>query len=189
MISMTIKRAILIHGMNDPKQGTGNIDNLIPYLEALGYKVLQLDYGWRGLLGVRFLNWWTARRLVKIAVKTDVIIAYSNGVSINALACERGLKAEHYIWIHGALNPEWEPPASSPVSRIDVYFSAQDWTTALAEVLRKFSPLNVLGKTNWGYIGTVGSKSDNVVFINHEDDQSDHFNWSDNPMKYVEVLE
>ena len=64
-----MKTAILIHGFNNFDCGKDNIDKLRPYLIAAGYKVIDLDYGWFGLLMAKFGNNRIANQLANIIQK------------------------------------------------------------------------------------------------------------------------
>jgi hypothetical protein len=182
---------IFVHGFNDPSEGAKNIDLLAPYAIDKGYtpKTQAMDYGWRGLFGVRFRNRDTARRLIDLYQEGDIVVGYSNGCDIISIAVEMGLPAKHIIFIHPALRADWAPPSDSPVLWIDVYYSEHDNATRAAGVLHRYSPFNLLvGQHRWGKMGTVGPTSLNPVFRPH-DDGCNHYEWADNPSLYLSTVQ
>jgi len=77
---------------------------------------------------------------------------------------------EHCIFIHGALQPEWEPPEDSKIKRIDVYYHPKDKVGRLAALHRWAAPLNfILGPTYYGPMMTYGATSQNRIFVNKMD--------------------
>ena len=180
---------IIVHGFNDPRSGADNVDRLIPYIKRKGYNTVEVDYGWRGLIGVRICNDSTARNLLKLYKRGDIVIGYSNGCSIVARAIEMGLPVDHVIFIHPALHADWEPPTDRLNRKIYVYHSREDWTTKMAGWIRKYSPLNfIFGKTKWGQMGTIGSTSTHPSLINIKDGY-DHFDgFKESPEGYIETI-
>lgn len=188
-----MKRSIIfVHGFNDGDEGADNIDLLAPYARKKGYdaKTQAMDYGWRGLFGVRFKNRETAQKLIDLYNPGDVVVGYSNGCDIVALAIEMGLPVEHCIFIHPALRSDWEPPPNSKIKRIDVYYSENDKATRAAQLIHKYSPLNLLlGRHHWGNMGTVGPTSLSLLLVGH-DDGCDHHEWvHKKPELYLSMVE
>jgi len=186
-----MKRAILIHGMNVIDLGAGSIDLVKHYLYSKGHTPFEFEYGWLGLLGVRFGNKAIAEKLMQIYQEGDVVIAHSNGCAITARAIDMGLPVEHCIFIHPALQPEWEPLENSKVKRIDVYYSEHDKVGRLAALYRWAAPLNfIFGPTYYGPMMTYGATSQNRIFENHNDGQkhSSGFQHEDICRKYVSTL-
>jgi len=181
---------IFVHGFNDPSEGSKNIDLLAPYAKKKGYNPItqDMDYGWRGLFGVRFKNDDTAKRLIDLYQEGDIVVGYSNGCDIIAQAIEAGLQAKHCIFIHPALRADWTPPHDSPIVWIDVYYSEHDKATRAARWLRWLSRLNpLLDEHRWGNMGTIGPTSLNKAFHSH-DDGCNHYNWIDNPELYLSTI-
>ena len=124
----------LVHGFNVPDNGTNTIDRLVPALKAKGYDVdsTGADYGWSGLLLTWLFNEARADKLVDLFRKGDILIGHSNGCAIIARAIDAGMPVQHVIFIHPALDNDWEPPKYSAVERIDVYYSENDEPTKWA---------------------------------------------------------
>jgi len=141
-------RVITIHGFNIWDDGLDTIDRLNPHIRNKGYKLLQYEYGWRGLIGVRLFNGRDADKLIEICGEKDTIISHSNGCAITARAIEDGLCVAKVIFIHPALDKNWKAPDSFK-GEIVVYHSPKDKVTWLS----KFLLLH-----RWGEMGTVGSK-------------------------------
>ncbi|MCP4103906.1 MAG: hypothetical protein GY750_21175 [Lentisphaerae bacterium] len=78
------------------------------------------------------------------------------------------MPVQHAIFIHPALDRDWEPVGYSSVKRIDVYYSENDSATRTARYL----PFH-----NWGAMGTTGPTSDSEIFHRHNDglEHSDGF--------------
>lgn len=140
---------VLVHGFNVSDGGKRTIDTLIPHLVDMGYDVKEFDYGWVGLLGVRFGNKKRAKMLAAMAGPEDIVIGHSNGCAIMALAMEMGMTISSGVFIHPALNRTWCPPENA-AKKITVYYSAKDRATWIAKFL-----INHI----WGDMGTVGPVS------------------------------
>jgi len=176
-----MSRITFVHGFNDGDAGADNIDKLAPYAIEKGYlpDTHSMDYGWRGLLGVRFLNNKTAKKLVESYQEGDILVGYSNGCDIIARAIEIGLPVKQVIFIHPALDASWEPPRNTTVETIMVYYSQHDKTTWLS---------SMLWFHRWGKMGTIGPMSRSSVFKYHNDN-CNHFNWATKqPELYLSTL-
>ena len=143
---------------------------MIPHTELMWYETVELDYGWKGLLGVRFGNTAIAKRLIDMYQPGDVPIGHSNGGAIIAEAIDLGLPATAAVLIHPALRPEWTPPKGSPIKRIDVYYSKWDQVGYLATAFRRFAPLNLFfGPTYYGRMMTKGPTSGHQALVGIND--------------------
>lgn len=171
-------RVILVHGFNVSDGGARTIDLMIPHLEAAGHEVVQFDYGWRGLLGVRFMSKNDARALMRLYRDGDVVIGHSNGGHIIAIAIELGMPVEHVIMIHPALDTDWAPPEGHPVKEVYVYYSSRDKATWWSQ----FSPWK------WGGMGTYGPTSDDSRMIGLLEDQTHSGGFVEHPKRYFETL-
>jgi hypothetical protein len=187
---MSKPRAILVPGFNDASQGENNIDKLKPLLQVRGYRVdTELgDYGWKEIFGVWVYNSAVAHRLIENHQEGDIYIGYSNGCSILARAIDMGLPAKYCIFIHPALRADWQPPKSSPVTRIDVFSSFRDNTARIAGWLQILTqPIATLKSVYWGRMGTCGTNSGNRVFYNHNDGYN-HYEWAYNKQRLTECI-
>jgi len=173
------KKAKLIHGFNVKDSGEGTIDLLKKPLEWKGYIVddIEADYGWTGPFQVLFGNGSRARKLLKNYEEGEVLIGHSNGCTIIARAIAMGMPVKKVIFIHPALDNDWEPPKNSAVERIDVFYSKKDkatkWAAKIPFVL-------------WGDMGTVGPSSCNKVFKRHCDGWKHSEGFTIHPDKFIE---
>lgn len=182
-----MKNIIFIHGFNDGDEGEDNVDLLAPYARAKGYNPVtqDMDYGWRFLLGVRYRNRSSAKKLLKLYKPGDIVVGYSNGCAIIAMAIDMGLPVKHCIFIHPALDANWVAPLR--VRRVDVYYSENDKTTKTAGWI-KYSPLNLFSKKHyWGDMGTNGPRKRKNMY-GHNDGYN-HYEWKDNLSLYLSTVE
>jgi len=167
------KRVILIHGFNVKDGGAKTIDTLRPMLEQEGYLVEDFDYGFLGLIMVRFRTDFISKMLKLYSNPGDIIIGHSHGCAITAKAIEKGAEFEKAVFIHPALNNEWEIPEISNIKKITVFYSKKDVATWSAKVLRWISPMRFIGKKHfWGAMGSTGSKSKDARWVNVDDGHS-----------------
>ena len=150
---------ILIPGYNDASEGRRNIDKLRPYLEALGHTVDtdSADYGWFGLLMVRFRKHSVVLRIVRAVQsaqaegKQVVVVGYSNGANY-ALRATRLLTGAPIglFLVHPALPAKAEFP--EVISRVWIVLTRSDWIVRLA------TWTNWL--TGWGRMGYTGYRGE-----------------------------
>lgn len=172
-------RVILVHGFNVRDGGRGSIDRLIPHIVKRGYDVVEYDYGFRFLLGVRFRSQSDAEGLLALYRPGDIVIGHSNGGHLIARAIEMGMAVRHAVMIHPALDRDWAPPPMHPVEQIHVYYSGRDVATWLARLLPKHM---------WGAMGTVGPEADDIRLIGHPEDQTHSGGFRDHPDAYLASL-
>lgn len=154
---------ILVPGYNDASEGRKNVDKLQPYLEALGHTVdtASGDYGWYGLLRVRFRRHKVILRIVKAVQKAqgegrDVcILGYSNGANY-ALRAARLLSGPFIslFLVHPALPAKAK--LSPVVSRAWVVMTRSDWAVRVATWTSWF--------TGWGRMGYAGYQGNDSRF-------------------------
>jgi len=188
-----MKRVILLHGFNVKDGGTDTIDTLQPMLKEEGYEIEEFDYGFLGLIMVRFRTKFIASMLKKMAKPDDYVIAHSHGCAITAKAMEQGAQFNKVTFIHPALNNKWEIPELDSVKRITVYYCEKDIATWAAKLLRWFSPLRLLKKKHfWGAMGSTGPRSQDRRWVGINDGHShsgifkDLDNWSDSILESLE---
>jgi hypothetical protein len=165
-------KQILIHGFNITDGGSNTIDRLKPFLT----KPIDLDYGWFGLLQVRFRNKSVAKKLLSICKSEDTIYAHSNGCAIVARALKIGLKVKNIVFIHPALDVDDERLLTKNYKKLVVFYSHKDTATWLA----KWLPFH-----NWGAMGTYGCKLDNKRIVNVNDDMKHSEGFMKNPKMYI----
>lgn len=164
----------LVHGFNVSDGGKRTIDTMIPHLTKCGHQVKEFDYGWVGLLGVRFGNKKKAKKLADKLKPNDIVIGHSNGCAIIALAMQMGMVVSEAVLIHPALNKNWLPPENS-APKITVFYSAKDSATWISKIL-----VNHI----WGEMGTVGPKSDWPGWVAIDDGMAHSEGFEKNPAMY-----
>ena len=152
--------ALLVHGFNVKDGGAHTTDKLRPYLESAGYRVVELDYNWTGLIGVRLCN---AKLAKVIARMTDLVpgkliaIGHSNGCAILQAASMRGAKFDQLVFINPALNSKAR--IGEQVRYIHVWHSPHDKAVTFA----RFLPFH-----KWGNMGAVGYRGKDPRFFNYD---------------------
>lgn len=142
----------LVHGFNVRDNGKGTTDTLRPYFEALKYTVIEHDFGYRFLLGVRFGNAKRARELAGKLKPGDILVGHSDGCNIITQAlrhrCKEHGSGESYqcIFFNPALNRN--TMQADNVCKVLVFCTPTDRVVWLA----KFSQIN----RPWGQMGRLG---------------------------------
>lgn len=108
-------RVHLFHGFNVWDGGKGTTDRLAPFLKAKGHIVIEQDYGWVGLLGLRFRNRSVVEKAAEQIRSGDVIIAHSNGCLIAWELANMGLPIRAVICIQPALRRDSLWPMTAKV--------------------------------------------------------------------------
>ncbi len=154
---MNPTRAILVHGFNVSDGGAGTIDRLAPYVRARSIQPVGFDYGWTGLLGVRFATWKRARELAAMSRFGDAAIGHSNGCNLIIEAAWRGAQFRRVVFINPALDSDAPLPPS--IQSAHVWHSPSDLPVRFAKFLW-FHP--------WGDMGAKGFTGDDPRYINHD---------------------
>lgn len=145
------RRAHVVHGFNVRDGGKATTDRLHPYLAGAGFEVVDEDYGWIGLLGVRLFNGPLARGIADRAILNSnagvkpVGIGHSNGCAILARAADLGAPFEALVLINPALDAE--RVIAPQVRQVHVYHSRHDAAVRTARWLRWHE---------WGDMGARG---------------------------------
>jgi len=150
-------RAWLVHGYNIKDDGASTIDRLRPHLQAVGFAVMDIDYGWRGLLGVRLHNDKTAQQIARLAQPGDVGFGHSNGCAILHQASQLGAGLSGLVYVNPALNKNAVPGPKTDWCH--VWHTKHDWTVQWA----KFLPFHT-----WGNMGRVGFRGQDVRVCNFD---------------------
>ncbi len=148
---MSYSNIVLVHGFNVKDRGKTTTDRLIPYISNK-YEVLQADYGWLGLFGVRVFNANIASLIAGMTPKKSIGIGHSNGCAILTEAVELGAKIDKLILINPALDYDFEFPPT--IKRVDVFYNPTDITVISA----KFFPFH-----RWGDMGRRGWVQDKRI--------------------------
>lgn len=132
---------------------------------AQNYEVVEIDYGWTGLISARIAVAREGKRLAAIAKPGDIAIGHSNGCAVIARALELGAPLRQVMMINPALDKR---RTLVGVERADIYYSEDDLAVLFGKYLRWFSPLRLIGmQTTWGEMGRTGYRG---AALNH-------FNW------------
>lgn len=157
-----MKTAHFVHGFNVSDSGANTTDRLVPFFSAAGYNVHEHDYGWFGLLQVRFLNGRVAKRVAKSVRPGDIGVGHSNGCAILARAAAL-VPFDGLVLVNPALDKDTEFPAS--LRWIHVYHSNGDAAVSLA----RFLPMH-----QWGDMGRVGYCGDDGRVLNFDHSPDGH---------------
>lgn len=152
-------RAHIVHGFNVKDAGKGTTDTLKPFLYAAGYEVLDQDYGWFGLLSVRFRNDDVARRIAKSVLPGDIAFGHSNAGDILRQAAWLGAPFKGIVLIHPALDRDTR--LAPQVEWVQVYHSSKDEVVVASKFLWFNHP--------WGDMGNVGYKGQDARWTNFEE--------------------
>ena len=134
----------LLHGFNVKDGGAGSTGKLRAGLEAAGFTVKEIKYGWMNRVRVRLCNKSVAHVLADMADNDSILIAHSNGCSIAYSAAEFGAPFKHVFLINPALDVDKEIPN---VRNVHVFYAHSDPWTKLA----RWIPFS-----NWGRQGAIG---------------------------------
>jgi pimeloyl-ACP methyl ester carboxylesterase len=94
----------LFHGFNVSDNGQRSTDLLRPPLEEDGYKVLEGDYRWKGLIGVKLCNKSMAKLIAGLFPPGGIAIGHSNGSNLIHWAAHYGAAFSRVIYINPALD-------------------------------------------------------------------------------------
>lgn len=146
---------VLVHGFNVRDGGANTIDRLKPYLDD--HQIIEADYGWIGLLGVRLFSKNLINLLAGMTPKHSIGIGHSNGCTKLVAACEKGAPFDRLILINPALDRDYQFPLQ--LQRIDVFHNLDDTAVAAS----RFLPFH-----SWGDMGRVGYMGTDRRVHNHE---------------------
>ena len=149
--------AHLLHGFNISNKGRTTTDKLRPYLERIGLRVREMDYGWLGLLGVRLMNGRLAKRLAAHIAPGDIGVGHSNGCAILARAADMGAAFSGLVFLNPALDADRD--IAPAVQWIHVYYNKGDEATRLSAFLLAHQ---------WGDMGLVGYCGDDPRVRNYD---------------------
>lgn len=152
-------RVHLLHGFNVSDKGAGTTDRLKPFLYAAGHEILDHDYGWFGLLSVRFLNWTVAERVKKASRDGDIGVGHSNGCAILVEAARRGARLRGLVLINPALDRSTDFPDG--LEWVHVYHNGGDEPVKASRWLIAHP---------WGDMGNVGYCGEDARVVNFSGD-------------------
>jgi len=146
---------VLVHGFNVKDDGDSTINRLEQYVDKRN--VLQGDYGYFGLWGVRFFNKSIAKTIAGMTPPHSIGVGHSNGCAILTRAAEYGAKFDRLILINPAL--EKDRQFAPHLKRIDIFHNLSDTTVSVS----KWLPFHV-----WGEMGRTGYQGNDQRVFNHE---------------------
>jgi hypothetical protein len=133
---------------------------------AANHEVVEIDYGWTGLISARVAVAKHGKKLAEVAKPGDIAIGHSNGCALIQRALYEGAPLRQVMYINPALHRRLHAPF---VERCDVYYSTDDLAVLFGRYLRWFSPLRLIGKqTTWGAMGRTGYVGNHPVMHNHD---------------------
>jgi pimeloyl-ACP methyl ester carboxylesterase len=162
------KVAIFIHGFNVKDGGKGSTDKLKPYFIADGYKIDELDYGWRFLLGAKLNNGRFVIKLQEMCQKYHqegfevTVVGHSNGGCVAWLATQtddRLATPDFLIVINPALANDLK--LGPFVTKALVLYSPEDGAVGLTK-LKDVPVIKWLIPAHWGDMGKVGYKGKDI---------------------------
>lgn len=157
-------RVHFFHGFNVFDGGKGSIDKMIPFFESQGYEVVQHDYGWTGLLMLRWKNDEAVEKALESVSENDIIVGHSNGCLIAWKLSQRLSEPLKIITIQAALrrDTDW--------GEADVLclYNDKDWVVSLGRVWGRFvSVANPFkNRHGWGSAGRYGFDNKSVKNVN-----------------------
>jgi hypothetical protein len=150
-----MRRVFLIHGFNVSDGGKNTTDGLMPHIARSGWKPVQIDYGWFGLIQVRLCNGGVAETIKAAARRGDIGIGHSNGCAILMEACQRGAQLTGLVLINPALDEDCKVPAQ--VRWIHVYHNREDSPVKWSRILLLHP---------WGAMGRHGYQGSDDRYLN-----------------------
>lgn len=146
----------LIHGIHTG--AISPVQNLIPYLEKVGFEVCYPDYGW--ILGVetRIVNPIIRGALMPYIGPQDALIGHSNGCAVCYDLMRAGAPAREAVFINAALEQNITRPVGC--EHIDVYYNPGDDITEAAKIAERLGIVDPV----WGEMGHAGySGADGMI--------------------------
>lgn len=153
--------AITIHGFAN-RNGLETTDRLRPYLEVLGFEVVEWDYEWQGIIGVHLGDTAIAHGLAQFAryvgqYRPVVVLGHSNGDTIIHRATlpfpgdldmeTSGAYFDRVILLDPALDKN---AVFGRIGGGTVYYTPWDWIVRLSKI--------AFGQ--WGSMGAEGPQKD-----------------------------
>ncbi|MFA5495177.1 MAG: hypothetical protein WC247_10400 [Porticoccaceae bacterium] len=148
-------KAHLIHGFNVSDGGSDSIGKLAPFFALEGIDVIDHNYGWVGLLRLRWRNRKATRRILPHIAPGDILVGHSNGCLVCWELLEAGAPAGAVICIQPALRRDCPWPTHVPVLCL---YNPADWIVSLGRLWGRFiSVANPISRRHgWGAAGRHG---------------------------------
>lgn len=142
---------LIVHGFNVRDQGRGSTDRLAAKLRADGHRVIELDYGWMGVVGTYLADKPMAAIMAPLTILLHELgvklfyIGHSNGCAIGQLASIRKARFAGMFLINPALDRD--ATFGDATEFIRAFYTRSDAPTVLARILPKHP---------WGAMGHHG---------------------------------
>lgn len=160
-------RAHLLHGFNVSDRGSASIDKIAPFFTLNGVPVVDHNYGWVGLLGLRRRNQKTVQRILPMIQEGDVLLAHSNGCLIAWELVEAGAPLAAVVCIQPALRKDTQWRSDVPVLCLH---NDKDRIVSLGRIWGRFASVANpwRDRHGWGAAGRHGftSGQPNVTNLN-----------------------
>ena len=152
-------KIVLVHGFNVRDGGRRSIDQLADSLRRRGHTVDTdtADYGWHGLIKVRFFHGSAVRRIRAALMSADAVITHSNGANYATKALKKINSKKIVVHISPALNKRSKPPKS--VGTQHVFHTRHDNAVQWGKYVL-FHP--------WGNMGAYGYAGKDNRVTNHD---------------------
>lgn len=170
-------RIVLVHGFNVRDKGANTVDRLKPILlEKYPTAIIDTDsadYGWHGLIKVRFFYKEAVERIASAIAEADMVVTHSNGANYTHKALRllekqgRPNSKLHVIHFSPALNRIQNFKEIS-FQRMDTFCSQGDKIVWLAKLLLLHP---------WGNAGQKGFITNDPRVLNHEYKRHKHSTW------------
>lgn len=138
-------KVYLIHGFNVKDDGASTVGSIRGLLEADGFDVTEITYGWFHRMRVRLCNKGIASVIADLVEPDSTCIAHSNGGALAYLACEMGAPFKNVVLVNPALNRHLK--MAEHVEKVQVWYAPHDKWTGLA----RWIPNSI-----WGAMGRLG---------------------------------
>ena len=148
----------LIHGFNVSDGGTGSVGKFRRFFPW----ALLHNYGWVGLIGLRWRNDKVVRDLLPHIRKGDVLICHSNGCLIAWRLVKQGAPVSAVVCIQPALRRDTRWPDDVNVLCL---YNHDDWIVNLGRMWGRFmSVANPFrNRHGWGAAGRYGFDQESVT--------------------------
>lgn len=177
IISIDVIKVVFVHGFNVRDKGRKTIDALLPYFRKMYPNAFldkdNADYGWHGLIKVRFHHKPAVKRIAKAISNADIVVTHSNGANYTHQALEllksKGISTDklHIIHFSPALNRKQKLEKLS-FKRLDLFASEGDKIVWLAKLLFLHP---------WGNAGQKGFITTDERYHQHQYYKTGHSAW------------
>lgn len=138
----------LIHGFN---VSDGGKDTTMRWRDFFPGPVVH-DYGWTGLLMLRWRNRRVVDELTKQVNSSDILVGHSNGALICWQIAQR-VQPRCVVVVNPAMRRDTEWPEHLPVLCL---YSSQDWVVQLGRMWSRLVSLGGIRPHGWGAAGRYG---------------------------------